>query len=86
MWLLWSILLVFDHLGVASVLTTYAALGPIYLTPTILLHHLPYLAVLARPLPFPIHALIELRGWVMYKGDRVALTLLAQPYPPDLFI
>ena len=67
-------------------LITYAAFGTIYLTPTILLHHFPNLAVLARPLPFPTPKLIELRVWVMHKGERVARTLLAQPYPPDLSI
>ena len=56
------------------------------LKPTFQLHNFPNLAVLARPLPFPTPTLIELRGWVMHKGERVARTLLAQPYPPDLSI
>ena len=66
-----SILEVFDYPGVASVLITYAAFGEVYLEPTSLLHFFPNSAVLARPLHPPTPTLIELRGWVMPKGERV---------------
>ena len=63
-----QVLDVFDLSGVAPVILTYGAYGTIYLKPTILLHKLPTLQALAKPLRMDAGPLTELRGWVMLKG------------------
>ena len=86
LWLYPAIAALFSLPGVASVLVYYNAYGTLYVKPTLILHNSPRLHVLHLPQPLMQSQKIELRGWVMFDGERVARTLLAQAYPPKLSI
>ena len=83
LWMLPQVLVVFDLPGVASVFLKYAAYGTLHLKPTIILHKLPTLYALAKPLPLERGPTVELKGWVKFEGKRTASMLLALAYPPD---
>ena len=83
-WLVPQLLELFSRAGVAAVLVFYNAYGTLFVKPTLLLHNMPTLHALHRPQPLRSRPMIELRGWVSFKGVKTARTLLAQPYPPQL--
>ena len=76
-WLVPEVRDLFQLPGFATVLVFYNAYGALFVKPTILLHNFPTLHRLFRPQPLRTFSLVELRGWVTFRGMKTARTLLA---------